>query len=247
LIRWIIAGLLLAAPASAAELTVLTAGAFKSVAAALIPAFEAISGEKVILRNDTVGSLLRRIDGGEAFDVVLMSPSGLEELAKSGKIDARSSVRLAKVGIGVGVAANAPALDIGSVAAFKNAMLRARAVAIIDPASGGSSGIYLARLFHTLGIGEAMTPKLVLVKGGLAAEAVLDGRADVVVHQISEIVAMPGVRLVGPLPAEIQNATIYAGAIGAEAGDPDAARRFLATLSGPEAEAVLAAKGLMPP
>jgi molybdate transport system substrate-binding protein len=247
LIRWILLCLLVTVPARAAELTVLTAGAFKSVVAAMLPAFEASTGNKVVLRNDTVGALVRRIGDGEAFDVVLMSPSGLEALSAGGKIASASIVRLAKVGIGVGVRAGAPAPDIGSVAAFKAAMLNARAVAIIDPASGGSSGLYLETMFRTLGIAEAMAPKLVLVHGGLAAEAVVDGRADVVVHQISEIVAVPGVALVGPLPAEIQSETVYAGALASNPAAPDAARALLAALSGPASQPVLFAKGMVPP
>lgn len=243
---WVVAFVVLAVPVRAAELTVLTAGAFKAVAAALIPAFEARTGDKVILRNDTVGALVRRIEGGEPFDVVLMSPSGLSELAKAKKIAPGSGTRLAKVGVGVAVKAGAAQPDIGTVAAFKAAMLAARAVAYIDPASGGSSGIYVAKLFQTLGIAEAMAAKSVLINGGLAAEAVVDGRADVVVHQISEIVAVPGVTLVGPLPRDIQNETVYEGAVAAASPAPDAARAFLAALSGPDAGPVLIAKGMTP-
>jgi molybdate transport system substrate-binding protein len=247
MIRWILLCLVFAWPVRAAELTVLTAGAFKSVAADLIPAFEASTGDKVILRGDTVGGLLRRINGGEAFDVVLMSPSGLSELMKAGKVAAGSEVRLAKVGVGVGVKAGSPAPDISTVAAFKAAMLSARAVAFIDPASGGSSGIYLSKLFQTLGIADAMAPKSVLIKGGLAAEAVVDGRSDVVVQQISEIVAVPGVTLVGPLPAEIQNETMYAGAVASGSAAADKARALLGVLAGSGARAVLAGKGMTPP
>jgi molybdate transport system substrate-binding protein len=246
-IRWFFVCLILALPARAAELTVLTAGAFKSVAADLIPLFEVSTGDKVILRNDTVGGLVRRIGGGEAFDVVLASPSGLNELARTGKVAAGSEIRLAKVGMGVGVKTGSPAPDIGTVAAFRAAMLQARAVAYIDPASGGSSGIYLAKLFQTLGIADVMAPKSVLMKGGLAAEAVVDGRADVVVQQISEIVAVPGVTLVGPLPADIQNETIYAGAVASGSAVPASARALLDVLAGPAARPVLAAKGMTPP
>ncbi len=198
MIRLVIVCLLLSLPAQGRELTVLTAGAFKSVAAALVPVFESSTGDKVTLRNDTVGALVQRISNGEAFDVVLMSPSGLEDLARAGKIVAGSMVKLARVGVGVGVKSGSPLPDIHTAAAFRSAMLQARAVAYVDPASGGSSGIYLAELFHSLGIADAMAPKSVLVKGGLAAEALLDGRADVAVQQISEIIAVPGVTLVGP-------------------------------------------------
>jgi molybdate transport system substrate-binding protein len=244
-IRWVLAAVLLAAPARAADITVLTAGAFKPVAAALIPAFEACTGDKVILRNDTVGALLRRINAGEHFDVVLMSPAGLNELKD--KIVPGSSTRLAKVGIGVAVKAGTPKPDIGSVAAFKATMLNAPSVAYIDPKSGGSSGVTIARLFQTLGIADAMAPKSVLVNGGLAAEAVADGRAAIVVHQISEIISVPGVALVGPLPPEIQSETTYAGAIASDSAVPDAAWAFLTTLTGAAAHAVLIEKGMMPP
>lgn len=235
--------MLVATPAKAAELTVLTAGAFRDVAAALIPAFEARTGDHVILRNDTVGALVRRIEGGEAFEVVVMSPAGLRQIAA--RIASGSSVNVAKVGVGVAVKAGAAQPDISTVAGFKAAMLNARAVAYIDPASGGSSGIYVAKLFQTLGIADAMAPKSVLVKGGLAAEAVADGRADIVVHQISEILAVRGVTLIGPLPPDIQNETIYAGAVAV--GAPESARAFLAALSGPEAGSVLREKGMSPP
>lgn len=247
MIRCALAFLLLIAPAQAAELTVLSAGAINSVAAALTPAYEAHSGNKVVRRNDTVGGLLRRIAAGETFDVVLMSPAGLDELAKDGKIVAGSQVKLAQVGVGVGVRNGAPPPDITTVAAFKAAMLQARAVAYIDPASGGSSGIYVAKLFQTLGIADAMGPKSVLVKGGLAATAVVDGRADLVVQQISEVLAVPGITLVGPLPAAIQNQTIYAGAIASDSAAPQAARAFLDALTGPEAAKLLAEKGMTPP
>jgi molybdate transport system substrate-binding protein len=246
-IRWVLAFLLYAAPTRAADITVLTAGAFKPVAAALIPAFENNTGDTVTLRNDTVGALLHRIDAGERFDVVLMSPPGLEKLAETGKIIPGSSTVLAKVGIGVAVKAGVPKPDITTVAAFKATMLHANRVAYIDPASGGSSGIYVAQLFQTLGIADSMAPKSVLVNGGLAAQAVADGRAEIVVHQISEIVGVPGVTLVGPLPPEIQSETVYAGAIAATSAVPDAAHAFLAALSGPTAHAVLIGKGMMPP
>jgi molybdate transport system substrate-binding protein len=247
MIRWVLAGLLLAAPARAADLTVLTAGAYKNVVAAMIPAFEADTGDKVILRNDTTGALIRRIEAGEPVDVVLISPSGLDQLAKAAKIVADSETKVAKVGVGVAVKQGAPKPDISTVAAFKAAMLGARSVAYIDPAAGGSSGIYVAQLFKTLGIADAIAPKAVLVNGGLAAEAVVDGRADIVVHQISEILAVPGATLVGPLPAEIQSETVYAGAVAAASGSKDAAQALLATLAGPAARAVLSAKGMEPP
>lgn len=245
MIRRVLAALLLITPARAADVTVLTAGAFKPVAEALVPAFEATSGHHVILRNDTAGALVRRIQGGEVFDVVILSPAGLADVA--GKVVPDSIVQVARARIGVAVKSGAPKPDIGSVAAFKAAMLAARSVAYIDPASGGSSGIYIAKLFERLGIAEAMAGKSVLVHGGLAAGAVADGRAELVVHQISEIMLVPGVDVVGPLPPEIQNETVYAAGLASGSAMPDVAAGFIKGLSGAKVTSVLMAKGMAPP
>lgn len=247
MIHWLLVGLLLAGQARAGELTVLTAGAIRTVAEAVATAFQASTGTAIVLRNDTAGALVRRIALGEAFDVILTSPATLEELARIGKIGTDPPVRLARVGVGLAVAAGEPLPDIGTVDAFKATMLRARAVAYINPASGGSSGIYVAQLFQTLGIDQAMAAKSVLVNGGLAAEAVADGRADMALQQISELMAVPGVTLAGPLPAAIQQQTIYAGALSAATPSRDAAQAFLEAMADPSVWPVLQAHALTPP
>jgi molybdate transport system substrate-binding protein len=151
------------------------------------------------------------------------------------------------VAIGVAVRQGTPLPDIASVAAFQRALLSARAVATIDPAAGGSSGIYLWQLFEKMGIAAQLKPKAVLVPGGLVAQRLLNGEADLAIHQISEILAVPGATLVGPLPAEIQNYTVYAGAVSAKARDAAASQAFLATLAGPAAAGVLKDKGMEAP
>ena len=144
----------MAQPAAAAEIKVLTTGAFKQVVVALVPEFEKATGNKVVLDNGTVGQLQKRVDGGEAFDVLVLSPKGIEDYIKSGKIVAGSKAKLAKVGVGVMVKEGAPKPDISSVEAFKQALLKAKSVGYIDPASGGSSGIYVADLLDKLGIAD---------------------------------------------------------------------------------------------
>jgi molybdate transport system substrate-binding protein len=242
----ILAALLSATPVLAAEIKVLSAGAFKPVVVALVPEFEKQTGHKVTVDNDTAGGLARRITGGEAFDLVVIPPGGIDPLVKAGKVVDGPATRLARVAIGVAVKKGAPAPDIGSVAAFQEALLKARAVAYIDPAAGGSSGIYLTELFGKLGIADRIKPKAVLVPGGLVAERLLNDQADIALHQISEILAVPGATLVGPIPREIQNYTIYAGALGTGARDVAATRALLAALKGPNAEAVLKDKGMEP-
>ncbi len=234
-------------PAHAAELKVLTAGAYKTVLLALAPGFEQRSGHQLVIANDTAGALQKRIAGGEAFDVVVLTPGALEQLTKSGQIAAGSSQTLARVLIGVAVKQGAPLPDIGTVSAFQRALTGARAVATIDPASGGSSGIYLWQYFERAGIAAQLQPKAVLVMGGLVAQRLVTGEADIAVHQISEILAVPGVTLVGPLPAEIQNVTVYAGGVSAAARDGAAAKALLDWLASPAAMAVLKDKGMEAP
>lgn len=241
-----ITAMLAATPATAAEIKVLTAGAFKPVVVALVPEFEKQTGHKVTVDNDTAGGLAKRITGGEAFDVVVMPPGGIDPLVKAGKVVDGPAARLARVAIGVAVKKGAPAPDISSVAAFQDALLKARAVAYIDPAAGGSSGIYLAKLFEQLGIADKIKPKAVLVPGGLVAERLVNDQADIALHQISEILAVPGAALVGPIPREIQNYTVYAGALSTAARDATAARALLTALQGPSAAAILKEKGMEP-
>ena len=242
-----LAGWAVGSGAAAADLRVLTAGAYKPVVVALAPAFEQRTGHRLVIDNDTAGALVRRISAGEAFDLVLLTPGGLEQLAKAGKVDTGASVRLAKVAIGVAVKQGAPAPDISSVAAFQQTLLAARAVATIDPQAGGSSGIYLWQLFEKMGIAAQLKPKAVLVPGGLVAQRLLNGEADIAIHQISEILAVPGATLVGPLPAEIQNYTVYAGAVGTAAREPAAAQDLLNLLASAQAQAVLKDKGMQAP
>ncbi|MDH5245062.1 MAG: substrate-binding domain-containing protein [Betaproteobacteria bacterium] len=232
--------------AHADTLKVLTTGAFKQVVVALVPAFEARTGHKVDVQNDTAGALAKRVAAGEAFDVIVLTPAGLRTLASEAKVVPESVVALARVGIGVAVKEGAPRPPVATADEFKAAVLGARKVAYIDPAAGGSSGIYLDGLFQKMGIAEAVRAKAVLVPGGLVAERLVSGEADLAIHQISEILPVKGAVLVAPLPEAIQNYTTYAGAVSPRAANAEAARAFLATLAGDEAKDVLRAKGMMP-
>jgi molybdate transport system substrate-binding protein len=232
--------------ASAAELKVLTAGAYRQVVDALVPDFEKQTGNKVTVDNGTTGQLTKRIDGGEAFDVLVITPAVVDQMIASGKLSPGSRVMLASVGVGVVVKEGAPKPDIGTVEAFKNALLAAKSVAYIDPASGGSSGIYVDQLLVKLGIADQIKPKTKLKQGGHVADLIASGEAELGIHQISEIVPVKGVSLVGPLPKEIQNTTIYAGGLSATTKDKEAATELIKYFSGPDAAAVLKSKGMDP-
>jgi len=240
--------LLILAPmrADAQTLKLLTAGAFKPVALELIPAFEARTGIKVEVQNDTAGALTRRVESGEAFDVVIVPTPNLETLARKGKVDPASVTPLAKVGIGVAVRAGSPRPPLETVEQFKEAVLNAHKVAYIDPASGGSSGIYLDKLFQRLGIAEAVRAKAVLVAGGHSAERVVSGEADLAIQQISELLPVSGVTVVGPLPEAVQNYTVYGSGISSGSRMTDAARSFVGAVVAHATDEVVRAKGMLP-
>lgn len=233
-------------PTQAAELKVLTAGAFKQVVLALVPDFEKQTGHKVTVDNGTAGELQKRIDGGEAFDVAVITPAVIDALTEKGRLAAGSRVNLASVGIGVVVKEGAAKPDIATVDAFKRALLAAKTVAYIDPKGGGSSGVYLDKLFDRLGVGNAVRAKAKLKMGGYVADLIVSGEAELGIHQISEIVPVKGAVLVGPLPKEIQNVTTYAAGLSATAKDKDAAQALIKMFSGPAAAALLKSKGMEP-
>lgn len=248
--NWLLQGVLwgalgiMAQSASAAEIKVLTTGAFKQVVVALVPEFERATGHKVVLDNGTVGQLQKRVDDGETFDVLVLSPRGIEDYIKSGKIVAGSNANLAKVGVAVMVKEGAPKPDVSSVEAFKQALLKAKSVAYIDPASGGSSGIYVSGLLDKLGLADQVKPKAKLKKGGHVSDLIVSGEAELGIHQMSEIVSQKGVTLVGPLPKEIQNYTTYAVGLSSAAKQAEAARAFIKVLTGPSAAGVLKSTGM---
>jgi molybdate transport system substrate-binding protein len=243
----VLAAVCAGSPARAAEIKVLTAGAMKAVVLAVAPAFEAATGHTLVIDNDTAGGLARRIAAGEAFDAAVVTPRVIDDLIAAGKIVAGTRADVATVGMGVAVKAGTPLPDIATTDAFKALLLKSASIAYIDPKAGGSSGIYFEKLLDRLGIADQVRPKAKLKSGGYVAEAVVSGEAEIAIHQISEIVPVKGAVLVGPLPAEIQNITVYSAGLGAAARDPAAAAAFLAALVTPATATILRDKGMAKP
>jgi len=226
------------------DLKLLTAGAIKSVVTGMAGTYQKDAGRKVYVENDTAGALVKRIEAGDACDVTLLPGGALEALAGKGLVEKGSIKPVARVGIGVVVAAGAARPDISTVDAFKAAVLAAPSVAYLDPAAGGSSGVYLTGLFKKLGIDQQVAAKAVLVPGGLVAQKIVDGQAALGIHQISEILAVSGATLVGPLPADIQNYTNYAAAVCTKSTAKPAAQAFIEQLHSAAARELLKSKGM---
>ncbi len=172
----------------------------------------------------------------------------LAELEQSGTIAAGSRAVLGRTGIGVAARAGAPAPNIASVESFKQALLAARAIAVTDPAAGGSAGVYLPGLFERLGIAAAIEPKLKRQRGGdEVAQCVARGEAELGMTLISEIVPVQGAVVIGPLPPEFGHDTTYAAAVSARSLVGDAALALIRFLSRPAARPVWQAAGFVVP
>ena len=226
-----------ALPACADELRVLAAGAIAPIVRTVAADFERRSGIHV---TD------KRVRSGAAADVVVAPDGVLRGLGKDGYLNLASERPIARVGIAVAVRQGAPSPAIATVAQFRKALLDAPSVAVIDPKAGGSSGIYLEKLFERLGIAGQMHAKEVLVPGGLVAEKLVDGSAALALHQQSEILLVKGAKLVGPLPADIQNYTVYVGAVGARTASGATGRAFLTMFGEETARRAMVEHGLLP-
>ena len=243
--RWVAVAILLlsAGAAEAAEIHVLSAGAVRAIVTELAHAFEKESGNKVTLAFGTVGVTRKRL-AEEPADVVIMSDVAIDESITQDRIVSGTRTDIARTGIGVGVRDGAPTPDISTSEAFKQSLLAAKSLTYVDPAQGATSGIHFAGVLQTFGITDAMKAKTTLVPGGYPAELVAKGEVEMVVHQISEIVPVKGVTLVGPLPREVQKVTVYSAGIATKATAPEVARAFVAFLTTPAVKPKFAAAGL---
>jgi molybdate transport system substrate-binding protein len=229
----------------AAELKVMSAGAMKAMVSELGGDFTRETGHAIALTTGTVGQLRDKLLAGEAADVVVMSDTAIDQLIGQGHLVRGSRVDIARTGIGVAVRDGAPKPDIATPEAFKQALLSAKSIAYVDPASGATSGIYFASLLQRLGIADAVKDKTVLRRGGgYVAELVARGEAELAVHQISEIIPVKGATLVGPLPRELQKITVYSAALPTRAAATEPAKAFVEFLARPAFKAKLAAAGL---
>jgi molybdate transport system substrate-binding protein len=232
--------------AAAADIRLLSVGAVQNAVRPLAADFSKDTGHKIVFTVGSPAVVAQKIKDGEIFDAVIVSEPAMDRLDKEGIVNPESRVRLANTGIGVAVRAGAPAPNLATPDAFKQALLAAKSVAYIDPASGGSSGIYVAGLLDKLGVADQVKPKTKLKHGGYVADLIVAGEAELGIHQISEIVPVKEVTLVGPLPAEIQNYTVYAAGLGTSAKDVEAAKALIKALTGPAAADVLKSRGMEP-
>jgi molybdate transport system substrate-binding protein len=232
--------LALLAPAVAAqELHVLSGGAAKSLVEPLAQSFP---GARVEVRYQPMGPLVEALGQGSQADLVIVTEETLPRLERDNLVK-RGAKPIARVGIGVAVNEKAAAPDISTVDAFRRTLLAAKSVVYIDP-KVGTSGKHVAALLERLGIAAEVNAKARLAQGGYIVEPVGRGEVELGIHQISEILPVKGVKLVGPLPAELQKYTTY---VAAPVRESRLALDFIEHLSGPKAHALLAQLGYTAP
>ncbi len=233
---------------NAAEIKVLSSVVLKSALNdELLPQFEGSTGNKVIGDFGSSARVKQRIDGGEAFDLVILSPAAVvDDFVKSGKVAADAHNSIGRIGVGVAIRAGASKPDIGTVDSFKRTLINAKSIALVDPATGGAGAVYFMSLAQRLGITDEIKTKLKLTPPGESGAAVAAGEAELGIGAISEIVTVRGAELLGPFPAEVQSYTAYAAGVSANAKDPAAAQALLKFISGPAAATVFKAKGMDP-
>jgi molybdate transport system substrate-binding protein len=236
-----------ATSAEPAEIKVLSANGMREVMEDLGPKFERASGHRLAIAFATLGVIVKRVQEGETADVVTLPRQGIDRLIKDGKANASSATVLARAGIGVIVRKGAPKPDISTPEALKHALLAAKSLTYLDPAAGGTSGVHFAKVLDRLGISAAMKPKTLLHPNARAAGAlVASGDAEIGINLIQELMPLPGIDLVGPLPGDLQNTLVFTAVIMIGAKDAAAAKALVDFLRTPEAAAVIKAKGMEP-
>lgn len=225
------------------ELRVLATNALRMVILERVPQFDLARGHTTSVSFGSTNHLLSRVRDGEAADLVIATDAAIDELVMQGKVVAGSRVDLARAGIGVCVRAGARHPDVGSTAAFRRALLDAESVAYTLT---GQSGVYFASLIDRLDIAAEIKAKATVIAGGLIGEVVARGEAELGVQQISEILAVPGVELAGPLPPELQLMTLFSVGICTGTRQAEAAQALIRFLSTPDTARMMRTTGLQP-
>ena len=227
----------------AADITLLASTGVSSMMKVVIQDFEKQTGHHVKVSYDTSNLLMKRIQSNESVDLVILTAPLIDELMQSGKVQAGSRVDLAKSGIGVAIQSGKTKPDISSPESLKKALLETTSVAYT---ATGASGIYFSKVIDQLGIGEQVRAKSKTPAGGIIAEIVAKGDAEMGVQMISELTGVKGTQLVGPLPGNLQMFTVFSAGVMKDAKDPQLLQSLIKFLTTPESLAVYKKQGMEP-
>lgn len=242
-----VAAALLLARAALGDISVATSGTFTAALLELVPQLERVTNDKVVTAATSIGagadSIPNRLQRGETIDVVIASEAVIEQLIADGLIVADSRVDLVRSSIGIAVRAGAPKPDISSVDALRQTLLAAKSIAY----SGSVSGRYVSgELFARLGIAEQMAGKSRRIDRERVGAVVARGEAEIGFQQLSELLPIAGIDIVGPLPAEVQKVSVFSAGVVNASQRQDAARTLIRFLASPAAADTVAKTGLEP-
>ncbi|MGE5096995.1 MAG: molybdate ABC transporter substrate-binding protein [Betaproteobacteria bacterium] len=237
----------LAATAHAAEITVLSGGAVKSAFTEAAKAWERKTGNAVKATFAPAGDLRAKIAAGESADVLIVPRENLAEFEKAGALAPGVPRDLAGVAMGAAVRKGAPVPDISTPEALKRTLLAAKSLTYMDPARGTSGRHFDQSVLPALGIRDEVRAKTVFGEGGFIAVKVARGEVEIAFHQITEILPVPGVTVVGPLPRELQKVTVYSGAVMKGAMHRAEAQSLLDFLTSPEGRKAFLDRGFSAP
>ena len=233
----------LADAALAADVKVLASNGVRDVVATIAKDFERSTGNKVVGSWAGTVDVLKRLQGGELVDLVILSGPDIDKLIAEGMIVPGSRVPLLRSDVGVCVKAGAPRPDVSTPDAVKRTLLAAKSIGY----SSGPSGVYLLGMFQRMGIADEMKAKSIVPAPGVAVgELVARGEVELGFHQISELLPVAGIDFLGPLPAPIQGTTVFTGGIQTGASQPEAAGSLIRFITSPEAVPVIRKKGMEP-
>ena len=229
--------------AIAAEINVVsTPGPMPEVMGALIPIFERASGHKVTIKFQGAPATIGQLKEGAGIDLLIADEDVIGNLVKDGTIAAGGSSRVMLSRVGVAVRAGAPKPNIGSADALKAALVAAKSVAY----SQGASGQHFLTVIARLGLVDTLKPKTIIVQGKPVGAAVAAGEAEIGIQQVAELLPVPGIDLVGPLPGDLQKIIVYVAGVTAKAKDPEAAKALVKFLASEAAVSVMKQKGMDP-
>ena len=232
---------------AATEITVLSGGAAKSGFTGAAAAWQKKSGHKVEAQFAPAGEMRKKVAAGEVTDILIVPAENLAEYDKAGAIDLATRRDLAAVAMGVAVRQGAPAPDISTSEAFKRALMQARSLTYMDPTRGTSGKHFDELVLPKLGIRDEVRAKAQLGQGGFIADRVAKGEVDMAIHQITEMLPIAGVTIVGPLPPELQKVTIYSGVVMKGARHRAQAQAFLDYLASAEGRRFFLERGYTAP
>jgi molybdate transport system substrate-binding protein len=236
---------------SAAEVRLLAAVGVREIITELKPQFESETAHKLVSTFDASGRIVQRILAGEAFDLIILNKPAIDRLANTGKVNTASAKDIASSVVAAAVRKGAPRPDISTVEAFKSALLNAKSIARPSTTAGGASGDHITKVVERLGISAEVNAKSVFSerpddRSNMPGQLVASGRADLALHQLQELMAVPGLDILGEFPGELRGAFMFTAVLVIGSNQEAPAKSLVDFLRTPGSVSIMKAKGMAP-